>query len=312
MERINPDFDPELAAKREAEISEQNLKEEEKKKKEMLDLYLSSGSTEEKKGKKRSMRKVARERVVREVKAMQQQMSVKEESSEKATESPDSCGEDGSKNVSVADVPSPKVGKQRQGVTVEVRMGMKNKEKDVTVKGSDLSRRVMGEENKMVSSEVEKKKVPITKNIAMRRREMMSKGEGTMKKEATSKKADKSKNAPLTKEQKKKDHVTKDDHTLKELDIDLEHPDANSYIVGKTDTFRALLRTSQCVPDGEGPDSNNPVVLSYEVSLHCMSRDSKEIRKLDMWKIPKTGNDIKVHVQKYSAYMHACTLSSHS
>ena len=66
-------------------------------------------------------------------------------------------------------------------------------------------------------------------------------------------------------------------------------------------TFRHLLYSAESIMERPGPSGEGPPVVTYPLSLHCLSRGTKEERTIQMWKAPKYCKAIKVGLHGVSS-----------
>ncbi len=173
-----------------------------------------------------------------------------------------------------------------------------------------------GSSFRRVSSSVNRRRVVKEIRAKQARDESRDESDGAVQLETTKKKKDKTsqQDEPRKREKKSKRAVSSEKpavvttvsqavRTTKKQETRTGKTDISSFEEEEEDehpeeetatNFRYLLYITEGIKERPGPDGPGPPVISYQVSLQCLSRGSKESKKVHFWEVPKTVFPIKV------------------
>ena len=287
--------------------------------------FLSSGSSDDKKETKKSsasLRKAsARERVVCEVKAVPQQKAGKKNDSDLSKVMENSTnGTNGGKRISgendgvrksqavgmLVDGSRAKRGdEQQKRLKIEVRVGTKKQASKMVIDESKLSEKGSERDVKVPCSpsKVVMKKMTVVPKIESMNGRERRKIDASPKNGTSHTVADKKVSSKSIKTREQKVERLQQarfgncqDPVSNDMSLFNNYPANVSSAHTPVINSRGISGIEQSVLDVQRMSkSGKPthVVISYEVVLHCMFRDSRMTRKLDMYTVPRTGYDIK-------------------
>ena len=248
-EPVTPDI------KSETDSSEKQPKQDldDAKSKELMDHLLSVALGEEKKPRK-SKKVMAREKLVREVKAMQQKEK-------------DKSGKGGAS-----------AGKGSSSEEEQNGRGLMKKEAVASQKGNGNGEREGG-----IKTDSGKGKLKTVVKITAKRQVLASK--------SGEKQPSQTMALPEKKDSTKEEVADSSQEKALEDGRDEEVGETQAVFFGRLLGFPTFLRKYE---ESKGWEPTGLPTLSYKVLLRCMSRGTEETRDLELWKTPKTGADIRV------------------